>query len=86
MKFSVSTLFVVFNFNTHLAGVRRYLLKKRLYEQMVEEVLKEESQPPPIEEYCTEYDGNFNGDGFQPEEAYTIEPEVPADLIYCRFN
>lgn len=76
MKFLVSTSFVVFSFNTDYTGVRRYLLKKRLYEQMAEEVLKEESQPPPIEEYCTEYDGNFNGDGFLPEEAYTIEPEV----------
>lgn len=67
----------------NFAGVRRFLLKKQLFEQMKEEVLEEESQPPPIEEYCTEYDGNFNADGFLPEEdPYKIEPEVRALLPY----
>lgn len=66
-----------------IIGIRRYLLKKRLYEQMVQEVIKEESQQLPVEEYCTEYDGNFNADGFQPNEnEYKIDSEVDKQYFY----
>lgn len=62
---------------THIVGARRYLLKKRLYEEVKNEILIEESQQLPIEEYCTEYDVNFNADGFQPsEDTYKIDTEV----------
>lgn len=48
---------------------------------MKEEILFEESQQSPVEEYCTEYDGNFNADGFQPEEEeYEIDTEVQLKL------
>lgn len=44
---------------------------------MKEEVIREENQLPPVEEYCTEYDGNFNADGFQPAaEEYKIDAEL----------
>lgn len=59
-----------------ILGIRRQLLRKQLYEQITDELLKEESEEPPVEEYCTEYDGNFNADGFLPEEAYKVDPEV----------
>lgn len=59
-----------------VGGVRRYLLRKQLYEEIKDEVLREQNEERPVEEYCTEYDGNFNGDGYHLEEEYKIDSEV----------
>ncbi|CAH1374119.1 hypothetical protein MTP99_015496 [Tenebrio molitor] len=41
-------------------GERRAILLRKLYKEAVEEIVHERSEPPPVEKYCTEYDGNYN--------------------------
>ncbi|RZC34192.1 uncharacterized protein BDFB_009557, partial [Asbolus verrucosus] len=41
-------------------GERRALLLQKLYDEAADEIMRERNEPPPTEEYCTEYDGNYN--------------------------
>jgi hypothetical protein len=43
-----------------ILGERRAILLRKLYKEAVEEIVHERSEPPPVEKYCTEYDGNYN--------------------------
>lgn len=40
-------------------GKRRAIILKELYEEATEEIIRERNAPPPVEKYCTEYDGNY---------------------------
>ncbi|EEZ98289.1 hypothetical protein TcasGA2_TC000738 [Tribolium castaneum] len=41
-------------------GERRARIMKQLYDEAAEEIIRERNEPPPVEKYCTEYDGNYN--------------------------
>ncbi|XP_044756881.1 uncharacterized protein LOC123315297 [Coccinella septempunctata] len=56
-------------------GKRRALFIKECYEKSYEEAIQDRKKPPPVEEYCTEYDGNYHSPGFEP---------VPEDVLHSQ--
>ncbi|KAK9880230.1 hypothetical protein WA026_010104 [Henosepilachna vigintioctopunctata] len=46
-------------------GKRRSLLIKECYRKAYEEVMEDRAKPPPVVEYCTEYDGNYHIPNFE---------------------
>ncbi|KAJ8915216.1 hypothetical protein NQ315_015439 [Exocentrus adspersus] len=60
----------------HRDGKRKAQLLKKFYEEASEEVRRESSAPPPVEDYCTEYDSNYQIPGFEvDDEPHTKRPE-----------
>lgn len=47
-----------------------------MFDEVTEEVNRERNKPPPVEEYCTEYDGNYNADGYKNHNEHEANPEV----------
>lgn len=45
-------------------------------EEVAQEIIEENSIPPPIEEYCTEYDGNFHYPNYDPNKKKERDEEV----------
>ncbi|XP_045467376.1 uncharacterized protein LOC123675878 [Harmonia axyridis] len=58
-----------------LVGKRRALFIKECLDKSYEEAIHDRNKPPPVEEYCSEYDGNFHLPGFEP---------VPEDKLHSQ--
>lgn len=53
------------------------MLLQKFYDEASQEVMKERYAPPQVEDYCTEYDGNYKIPGFEVEkEPFKKFPEV----------
>ncbi|KAF2886045.1 hypothetical protein ILUMI_20128 [Ignelater luminosus] len=59
-----------------ISGIRRQILEQKLLEEVAQEIIAENSVPAPIEEYCTEYDGNYNYPGYDPNKKRERNTEV----------
>lgn len=61
------------------------LYRSKLEEEIIDEVIRERSQPPPVEEYCTEYDSNYIAPGYEDKNETEKDSEVNhCDIIkYC---
>ncbi|KAB0800664.1 hypothetical protein PPYR_06403 [Photinus pyralis] len=44
----------------YFIGKRRAMIKQKLFEEVAYEIIDESKVPPPVEEYCTEYDTQFH--------------------------
>lgn len=51
-----------------IIGRKRELLLKKFEEEAIKEIIEECQNPITIEEYCTEYDRNFNISDFEPDD------------------
>lgn len=51
-----------------IIGRPRALMIRQFEEEALNEFIKEYNEPPPIEEYCTEYDRSFSMPGFKPDD------------------
>ena len=64
-------------------GHRRALLLQKMFDEAVEEITNQRDEPPPVEKYCTEYDGNFNSnikikkDGHEEEKQKEVLLLIP---------
>lgn len=67
------------------------MLLQKFYDEASQEVMKERYAPPQVEDYCTEYDGNYKIPGFEVEkEPFKKFPEVRyilhQYLFFTNFN
>lgn len=58
---------------TENIGDRKASLLKKFQEEAEEEVLREQNPKPEIEDYCTEYDSNFQSENFVSNEESFLE-------------
>ncbi|CAH2006450.1 unnamed protein product [Acanthoscelides obtectus] len=60
----------------NIIGQRTKEMLRRFEEEAVQEIIKETSVDCTVD-YCTEYDGNFNGSGFQVrDKVYEADQEI----------